>query len=103
MTPIASVLAARAVVTAALALGSFIAAPGDANAFGLRVKMSCASDYYKHCSSHSLGSPGVRSCMRAVGAGLSHGCVDALVAAGEVSADEVARRRGVSKTASRTP
>jgi hypothetical protein len=37
--------------------------------------------------------------MRAVGNSLSKRCVDALVSAGEVSANEVARRRGISETA----
>ena len=37
--------------------------------------------------------------MRAVGSGLSRGCVDALVADGEVSAAEVAKRRSSRQTA----
>jgi hypothetical protein len=39
--------------------------------------------------------------MRAVGNGLSKRCVNALVAAGEVSSAEVARRRGAAKTAAK--
>ncbi|MBR2534670.1 MAG: hypothetical protein IKE66_01220 [Hyphomicrobium sp.] len=101
MTPIATAFAARAVVTAALALGSFVAMPGDANALSLRVKLACAADYYKHCSAYSPGGSEVRSCMRAVGSGLSRSCVSALVAAGEVTQAEVDRRRAASKTASR--
>jgi len=101
MTPIASAFAARAVVTAALALGSFVANPEDAHALSLRVKLACASDYYKHCSAYSPGSSEVRQCMRSVGPGLSRSCVDALVSAGEVSQAEVNSRRAASKTASR--
>lgn len=101
MTPIATAFAARAVVTAALALGSFVAVPNAANALSLRVKLACAADYYKHCSAYSPGSSEVRSCMRSVGSGLSRSCVDALVSAGEVSKAEVDRRRSASKTASR--
>ncbi|MEQ1652009.1 MAG: hypothetical protein ABL897_05955 [Hyphomicrobium sp.] len=101
MTPIATVLAVRAAVTAAIAFGGLIATPSDANALSLRVKLACASDYYKHCSAHSPGSSEVRQCMRSVGAGLSRGCVDALVSAGEVSKAEVDSRRAASKTASR--
>jgi hypothetical protein len=103
MTPIATVIAARAVVTAAIALGGLLVAPADASALSLRVKLACASDYYKHCSAFSPGSSEVRQCMRSIGAGLSRGCVDALVSAGEVSKAEVDRRRVASQTASRTP
>jgi hypothetical protein len=74
---------------------------GNASAFSLRVQLACAGDYYAHCSAYSLGSPKLRSCMRAVGNGLSKGCVDALVGAGEVSAAEVTRRRGISQTAAK--
>ncbi|MGE0023602.1 MAG: hypothetical protein AB7S70_08230 [Hyphomicrobium sp.] len=49
------------------------------------VKMACASDYFAHCSMHSPGSPGVRKCMRAVGANLSAQCINALATAGEIS------------------
>lgn len=101
MTPIATAFAARAVVTAALAFSAFVATPGDANALSLRVKLACSADYYKHCSAYSPFGSEVRQCMRAVGAGLSRGCVDALVSAGEVSKAEVDRRRSASKTASR--
>lgn len=103
MTPIATVIAARAAVTAAIAFGGMLMVPADANALSLRVKMACAADYYKHCSAHSPGSSEVRQCMRSVGAGLSRGCVDALVSAGEVSKAEVDRRRSASQVASRTP
>ncbi|HPG89876.1 MAG TPA: hypothetical protein PLD46_09495 [Hyphomicrobium sp.] len=103
MTPIATVIAARVVFTTAIALGGLLSAPSEANAVSLRVKLACASDYYKHCSAYSPGSSEVRQCMRAIGAGLSRGCVDALVSAGEVSKAEVDRRRSASQTAARTP
>ena len=61
MTPI------RTIIAAAVALGT-LAAPGQAGATSLAVKMACASDYYANCSQHSPDSPGVRKCMRAVGA-----------------------------------
>ncbi|MEQ1651197.1 MAG: hypothetical protein ABL897_01775 [Hyphomicrobium sp.] len=62
----------------------------QASAVSTRVKLACAKDYYAHCSKHSPGSPEVRQCMRAVGEGLSQRCLNALVAAGEVSEKEVA-------------
>ena len=41
--------------------------------------------------------PGVRRCMRANGLKLSLGCVNALIAAGEVSKAQVARRAAAGK------
>jgi hypothetical protein len=93
--------ASRTVLTSAVALAGVTLMAGNASAFSLRVQWACASDYYSHCSQYGLTSPKLRSCMRAVGNGLSKGCVDALVADGEVSAAEVARRRGVSQTAAK--
>ena len=52
------------------------------------VRSACASDYLAYCSQHPTEGPGVRSCMRANGSRLS-ACVNALVAAGEVSKKEV--------------
>ena len=101
MTPIATFFAARLAIAAAVSIGTLAAAPADAQALGLRVKLACAADYYAHCSATSPDSPQTRQCMRAVGERLSRGCVDALVSAGEVSADEVARRRAALKSASR--
>lgn len=72
-----------------------------AAAVSLAVKMACMTDYMSHCSQHAVGSPAVRSCMRAVGNRLSKRCVSALIAAGEVSQAEVDRRRAAMKSASR--
>jgi hypothetical protein len=101
MTPIVTILAVRATVAVAVAIGAFAVQSSSANAMGLRVKLACAGDYYTHCSANSPDSPATRQCMRNVGEALSHSCVDALVAEGEVSADEVARRRSALKSASR--
>ena len=91
MTPITTILTARAALAAALALCS-LAASGHANATSLAVKMACASDYYAHCSQHDPDSSGVRQCMRAVGKNLSSRCINALVAAGEVSKSVVEKK-----------
>jgi hypothetical protein len=64
----------------------------QAGAVSMRVQIACASDYYAYCSQHTPDSPGVRQCMRTNGLKLSRVCVSALVAAGEVSQAEVARR-----------
>ncbi|HEX2842577.1 hypothetical protein [Hyphomicrobium sp.] len=91
MTPISTLLAARAAFAAAVALGT-LAASTQAGAVSLSVKMACASDYYAHCSQHAPDSPGVRKCMRSVGRNLSQGCINALVAAGEVSKSVVEKQ-----------
>jgi hypothetical protein len=85
MTPIRNILAA------ALALGT-LAVATEASAASLAVKMACASDYYAHCSQHTPDSPGVRKCMRSVGKNLSSRCINALVAAGEVSKSVVEKK-----------
>lgn len=97
MTPIAAAFTLRAALVAVAALGGAGLPAGDAGAVSLRVKLACASDYYAHCSDHSPDSPGVRQCMRANGLKLSKGCIDALVGAGEVSKDEVARRSAAAR------
>lgn len=93
--------ASRTVLAPVLALTGVTLMAGNASAVSLRVQIACASDYYAHCSAYSPSSPQVRSCMRAVGVGLSKGCVNALISAGEVSAAEVSQRRGGSKTAAK--
>ncbi len=57
-----------------------------------KVRNACAGDYLSHCSAYQPESAQTRKCMRAVGYKLSKGCISALVAAGEVSKAEVARR-----------
>jgi len=64
----------------------------QANAVSLRVKLACSSDYRALCSQYASDSPEVRACMRAAGERLSPRCLSALIAAGEVSQEEVARR-----------
>jgi hypothetical protein len=82
----------RPFATVAFALGSFILLAGNAGAVDGRVNSACASDYLSYCSQHDPDGPGTRRCMRANGLRLSQACVNALVAAGEVSKREVARR-----------
>ena len=85
---------------AALVLAGLTLMTGNASAMSLRVKLTCASDYYAHCSSYSPGSQEVRQCMRKVGRGLSKSCVEALAGAGEISSADLAKYRSSSKSAS---
>lgn len=91
----------RTVFSTVLALAGITMMTSNAFAVSLRVQMACASDYYAHCSAYGPDSAQTRSCMRAVGAGLSKGCISALVAAGEVSGAATSRRSGIKQTALR--
>ncbi len=66
--------------------------PIQAPAASLSVELACAADYYAYCSQHDPDGPEVRVCMRRNGRKLSQRCLRALVAAGEVSKDEIERR-----------
>jgi hypothetical protein len=76
-----------------IAFAALSGGPSEAGAVSARVKMACAGDYFSFCSQHSPTSPAVRQCIRANGYKLSDGCVSALVAAGEVSKEDVSRRQ----------
>lgn len=84
------VLAPAALVAVMLSAATFGAS--SAGAVSLSVQRACMSDYFAHCSQHPVGSAAVRSCMSRVGPRLSGRCVNALIAAGEVSKAEVSRR-----------
>ena len=62
-----------------------------------RVEAACSSDYFAYCGQHDPDGPAVRRCMRVNGEKLTPSCIDALVAAGEVSRKEVARRSRQSR------
>jgi hypothetical protein len=74
------------------ALGALALSATQADAVNPAVSAACASDYLAYCSQHPTEGPGVRRCMRANGLRLSTACINALIAAGEVSRQEVARR-----------
>jgi hypothetical protein len=73
-------------------LGLLALCAGEARAVNSGVRSACASDFLAYCSQHDPDSQGARKCMRANGPSLSKACLDALIAAGEVSREEVARR-----------
>ena len=85
------------VLTSAIALSTIVFHAHQASAASLAVQLACATDYYAYCSKHDPDGPGVRACMRANGSKLSNRCVNALVAAGEVSKAEVERKTAASK------
>jgi hypothetical protein len=82
----------RGALVAAVALGAAILPATQAGAVSAGVRYACAGDYLANCSAYDPDSAATRSCMRAVGFRLSRGCLNALVAAGEVSKSVVSRR-----------
>ena len=64
----------------------------EAAAYSDRVLNACEGDYLSYCSSYDVESPKLRGCMRAAANKLSQTCVNALVAAGEVSKKEAAQQ-----------
>jgi hypothetical protein len=64
-----------------------------AQSYSKAVKQFCAADYHKYCGEYGLESAALRVCMDKNGNSLSKGCVNALVASGEVSQAEVSRRK----------
>jgi hypothetical protein len=57
------------------------------------VSRECRWDYHNFCSEYGIGSPLLNYCFRNNGAKLSRGCVNALIAAGDVSKTYVQARR----------
>jgi hypothetical protein len=82
----------RGALIAAVALGAAVLPATQAAAVSGSVRYACAGDYLANCSAYDPDSAQTRRCMRAVGFRLSKSCLNALVAAGEVSRSEVARR-----------
>ena len=64
----------------------------QAFAYSEAVTSACTDDYLTYCSAYDENSTQGQRCMRAVGAKLSQGCINALVASGEVSKSAVGRR-----------
>ena len=64
----------------------------QAFAYSEAVISACTDDYLAHCSAYDENSAQGERCMRAVGAKLSKGCINALVASSEVSKSAVRRR-----------
>jgi hypothetical protein len=57
------------------------------------VRQACGNDYRKYCGDYGLETEALRLCMNKAGQSLSHGCVNALIKAGEVSQAEVDQRK----------
>lgn len=87
----------RGAMSAVLLMGALTFPLSQAQAVSAAVQMACLSDYLAYCSQHAVGSQALRQCMSNAGARLSNRCVNALIAAGEVSKSEVSRRAASAK------
>jgi adenylate kinase len=63
------------------------------HAYSKGVQKACANDYKRHCGQYGIETEALRLCMDRAGQRLTKTCVDALVADGEVSKQEVERRK----------
>ncbi len=79
-------------LAAAGGLVSLVLLATQAFAYSEAVINACTDDYLAHCSAYDENSAQGERCMRAVGGKLSQGCVNALVASGEVSKTAATRR-----------
>jgi hypothetical protein len=66
-----------------------------------REKRDCQVDYKNYCSEYGLGTNALRACMSRNIKKVSHTCVGALVAAGEMSQAQADKLRGKGKTSSK--
>jgi hypothetical protein len=59
------------------------------------VQDNCQWDYDKFCNQYGLGTELLDMCFRQNGPKLSKGCIDALIAAGDVSKEYVDRQKAL--------
>jgi hypothetical protein len=82
----------RATLATAAGFASLTLLATQAFAYSDAVTSACTGDYLTYCSAYDENSAKGQQCMRAAGARLSQGCINALVASGEASKSEVTRR-----------
>jgi hypothetical protein len=63
------------------------------HSYSKAVQKACANDYKQHCGQYGIETEALRLCMDRAGQRLTKACVDALVSDGEVSKQEVERRK----------
>ena len=81
-----------ALVTAMLCVGAGAGGADAETRYSKALQNACASDYHRLCGEYGIETEALRLCMDRKGKSLTKVCVDALVAAGEVSRSEVQRR-----------
>ncbi len=77
----------------ALALGFTGAAHAEAQNITKEVQDACEWEYDKFCNQYGLGSALLNMCFKQNASNLTKACVDALVAAGDVSEEYVQQQK----------
>jgi hypothetical protein len=72
--------------------------PVEAGDVTEREKRDCRADYHSYCSEYGLGTNALRACMSRNIKKVSHVCVTALVAAGEMTQAQANKLRAKGKT-----
>ena len=80
-------------VAAASMLGFAGVAQAESVTVTKAVQDNCQWDYDKYCNQYGLGTELLDMCFRQNGPNLSKGCVDALIAAGDVSKEYVDQQK----------
>ena len=89
MTSPALRTSAHKILAACLGLSTVFLLMASAEAVDARVRSACMGDYFAYCSQHDPDGSGVRRCVRTNGRKLSPACLNALIAAGELSKKQV--------------
>jgi hypothetical protein len=80
-------------LAASLGLVLMIGGASAQHTYSKAVQKACAKDYKAYCGQYGVETEALRLCMDRAGQKLTKACVNALVAAGEVSKHEVERRK----------
>ena len=83
---------------AAIVAVSVFLLPAEAGNITEREKRDCQGDYHAYCSEYGLGTNALRACMSRNIKKVSHACVGALVAAGEMTQAQADKLHGKGKT-----
>lgn len=78
---------------------AFLAGTADAKTYhySKQVQRACVKDYKRYCGEYGIETSALRMCMNRAGKRLSKGCVNALVASGQVSRAEVKRGKRIGR------
>src|SRR5215510_10878782 len=70
------------------------ASPASAqHTYSQAVQRACVNDYEQHCREYGIETEALRLCMDKAGLKLTKTCLDALIADGEITKQEVERRQ----------
>lgn len=84
---------ASALIACVVFLGLAGAARAESVTVTKEVQTACEWDYHQFCDQYGLGSELLDMCFKSNGPKMSKGCIDALIAAGDVSQEYVTRQK----------